>query len=366
MTFNNIEVPNNTYSNTAPNNQIYDGNNIAVIHDGFKRHMIIKDIATAVTFREPNSSGSPSFIIGGTSTKVFFCNPNTNQLRSISNTGTIINEQIHNLNFFNKYKDLQYTGTNATRNTFRPTCGNIFGEVIVVAGYLENASAGLSIAGQAVTSNSICYMYSENSGSTFEGPFFPFIKSGNNEFQQGLALGIVFVNDNYYFTLIDGTIHKLNVVQSLGVDLIGDDILNDGDLDSPANLNNNQLAISYFDNRLFFQNTNRTGYYEFNLETDSLSFTTLSNITSFSVIDNQLVITTLNECTPVIVIANNNSGLNTITSFILNGEKVELQINIGKVLVEDNPPENFNSPLYNGVINTDHFLQPATIEIIQE
>ena len=358
MTFNNIEVLNNTYSNKAPNYQIYDGANIAVFHDGVERHMIIKNLNTAVSFKEPNSSiTETSFIIGSTSTRLFFANPNTNQLRSISNTGTVVNEQIHNLNYFNKYRDLSFVGNNTTQNIFKPTCGNVFGETIVVGGTLLNASAGLTVANKSILTNAMCYMYSDNSGETFQGPFFPFLNN-NSDIDVGHSIGVVFVNDNYYFVVIGINGQDLSVVQSLGVDLIGDSILA-GALDNPANSNNYQLPIAFFDNKIFFQDTNRSGYYTFNLETDNVDFTVLPNITTFSIIANELRITTLDSCTPTVIVGVNNSGANVITSFILNGEHRELHINVGKVLVQDT---GASSSLYNGTVNSDHFLQPASIE----
>lgn len=359
MTFNNIEVLNNTYSNKAPNHQIYDGANIAVIHDGVERHMIIKSLNTAVSFLEPNSNTAETcFIVGSTSTRLFIANPDTNQLRSISNTGTVINEQIHNLNHFNKYRDISFVGTNTTQNIFKPTCGNVFGETIVVGGTFLNASGGLIVDGKAVSSNAICYMYSDNSGETFQGPVFPFLDS-NDDIDIGHPIGVVFVNDNYYFVTLGINGQNLNIVQSLGVDLIGDDILDIGDLDNPANTNNYQLPFSFFDNKLFFQDTNRTGYYTFDLETDTIQFTVLANITAFSIVANELRITTLDGCAPTVIVGVNNSGANVITSFYLNREFKELHINVGKVLVEDTGAP---SPLYNGTVNSDHFLQPASIE----
>jgi len=363
MTFNNIELLANTYTYKAPNHQIYDGSNIAVIHDGTQRHLIIKNIAAAVTFIEPNANiTETSFIVGGTSTKVFFANPDTNQLRSISNTGTIINEQYHNLNFFNKYRDLAIIGTNTTQNVFKPTCGNVFGETIVVGGTLQNISAGLLVGGLTIPNNTMCYMYSTNSGETFQGPFFPFLVNGVNQIDSGHPCGVIFVNDNYYFVTITANGQNLNVVQSLGVDLIGDDILAIGDLDNPANVNNYQLPLAFFDNKIFLQDTNRTGYFTFNLEDDTINFTTLANITAFSIVGSELRITTLDSCTPTLVPAVNNAGINTITSFNLNGFEIKLQVNVGKVLVEDTPTVNINPPLYNGVVNSDHFLQPASVQ----
>lgn len=364
MTFNNIEVLNNTYNNKAPNHQIYDGSNIAVIHDGVERHMIIKNLNTAVSFIEPNSNITETcFIVGGTSTRLFFANPNTNQLRSISNTGTVISEEIHNLNHFNKYRDLAFVGTNTTQNIFKPTCGNVFSETIVVGGTLLNTSSGLNVGGEIVPSNAMCYMYSNNSGETFQGPFFPFLVNGTSQISPGHPCGVVFVNDNYYFITITPDGQNLNVVQSLGVDLIGDDVLDVGDLDNPANNNNYQLPFSFFDNKLFFQDTNRTGYYTFDLETDSIQFNTLANITAFSIVANELRITTLDSCSPTVIVGVNNSGANVITSFTLNGEPKELHINVGKVLVEDTGAP---SPLYNGTVNSDHFLQPASIEEVTQ
>lgn len=362
MTFNNIELLNNTYGYRAPNHQIYDGANIAIIHDGTQRHMIIKNIATAVTFIEPNANITETpFIVGGTSTRVFFANPDQKQLRSIANTGTIINEQIHNLNYFNIYRDIQYVGTNTTQNIFRPTCGNVFGETIVIGGTLENVSAGITIGGLTVPNNAICYMYSSNSGESFEGPFFPFLINGINQIDSGHCTGVLFINDNYYFVTLTTNGQNLNVVQSLGVDLIGDDVLNIGDLDNPANVNSYQLPLTFFDNKIFIGDTNRTGYYTFDLELDTITFTTLANITAFSIVENELRITTLDSCTPTAVAGVGNNGVNTITSFLLDGVEVELQVNVGKVLVEDTPTVNINPPLYNGVVNSDHFLQPASV-----
>ena len=90
------------------------------------------------------------------------------------------------------------------------------------------------------------------------------------------------------------------------------------------------------------------------------SFNTLANITAFSIVANELRITTLDSCASTVIVGVNNSGANVITSFVLNGEFKELHINVGKVLVEDTGAA---SPLYNGTVNSDHFLQPASIEI---
>lgn len=374
MTFNHIEIPTAADSLNRSTWLIYDGPSISVIHDGVHRYMYLKNIGTAVKFKEPNTSytgGNTAFIIGSNGASLFMLNPTTRQLRSISTNGIALNEQIVNLNDYNKYKDVQYT-SNTTQNTFVPSCGHVNGNTIVIAGRLENISPGLSIptfiSTATINANTLCYMYSTNSGSSFEGPFFPFINQTPENLFTGRCVNVLFINDNWVFynsvNLGASQGSNLFFVQSLGVDFNADPIF-DPYLETPsASVDRMSLPMVYFDNKIFFQDTLKTGYHLYDFTDDSYSFNVLANITAFTIVVNELRIT-VDDCDPVIIPAENEAGAVTITSFNLSGADYTIDIGLGVTFIEEQS-QNIVSPMFtNGSfnLNSDHFLHPANLEL---
>ena len=369
MTFNNLEIRESANNLPRSTWYIYDGSNIAVIHDGTKRYIYIKNINTAVEFIEPNTTytnNSTAFIIGSNRSNLYFLNPTTRQLRAIGTDGVSINEQFYNINDFNKLKDLRY-GT--TGNDFVPTCGHIKDSTIVLGGYMESVQPGISIDNRAIANETAAYMYSVDNGATFIGPIFPFINPINNTFYTGRVINTLFINDNWVFYVSfnlgasQGT--NLNFVQTLGVDSIGNNIF-DPFLETPsASASNLSLPMVYFDNKIYFQSSNKTGYFVYTYETDTSNFVTLENITGFSIVPGELRITTLDSCDPVIIPALNEQGAVTITSFKLLGTDFKINIGIGKTYVEETfeNDEAFVFTNNTDSLNTSHFLQPASLNI---
>ena len=364
MTFNNIEIPTNSYANPAPNWQIFDGVNIGVIHDGQNRYLILKNLNTAVRFIEPNTSVTDkAAIIGYNTSNVYFLNFVKNQVRNIPTSGTSINESYINLNEFNSYQTSALIGTNLTQNVFNARCGNVDNSTVVVGGFLSNPSPGLTVAGTTVSDGDMCYMYSTDNGATFQGPIFPFYDETLDQFYNGHPINVLFINDNWVWYIVRnfGASQGSNIVfdQTLGVDLAAD-VKFDPYLETPtASLANYQLPYVFFDNKLFFQDTNKTGYFTFNFEDDTIAFSTLANISSIVQVGSVLRITTLDSCTPVEISAVGTVANNIITTFNVQGAPFTLQITPGQVLIEEEG--NYNSPLYNGLINSDHNVQPSEL-----
>lgn len=370
MTFNNLEIP--IAANTLSKSTwfVYDGPNIAVIHDGVKRYIYIKNINTAVVFPEPFTSftnGETAFIIGSNNSNLYFLNSTTQQLRAISVDGVSINEQFYNINDFNKLKDIKY---GLSGNTFIPTCGHVTGSNIVLGGYMEAVQPGVTISGKTIANGVACYMYSDNNGSSFKGPFFPFINPSTNSLYIGKVINCLFINDNWVFYVslnlgsAQGT--NLNFIQSLGVDFIGNNIF-DPFLETPnANENNFSLPMVYFDNKIFYQSSSKAGYFVYNYVDNSNLFNTLSNITGFSILPGELRITRSNSCDPVVIPALQEAGAVTIANFNIGTQSIKLRVGIGKTYIKE-IEENNISPLFTNSstdkLNTSHFLQPATLDI---
>jgi hypothetical protein len=377
MTFNHIEIPTTSDSLNKSTWLVYDGPNISVIHDGISRYMYIKNIGTAVRLKEPNTSytsETTAFIIGSNSSTLFILNPSTKQIRSMSTNGVVLNEQIINLNDYNKYKDIQYT-SNPTQNTFVPTCGHVSNNSIVIGGYLENISLGLSVptpnsnSSINIANRTLCYMYSINNGSSFIGPFLPFISQNSQNLFTGTCINILFVNDNWvFYNAVDLGVSQgsnLFFIQSLGVDFIADPIFNPY-LETPsASINSISLPMVYFDKKIFFQDTLKTGYHVYDFTDDSYTFNVLNNISAFTIILNELRITTRDDCDPIIISAENQTGSVTITSFNLGGQEYKIDIGLGVTLIEEENQNNIHPMFSNGEIplNSDHFLHPANLEI---
>ena len=368
MTFNNLEIPTNSYSNRGSNWFIYDGNDIALIHDGLHRYMYIKNIQTAIKFKEPNTDSlNTAFIIGNNATNIYFLNPTTKQIRSISTNGQTLNEIYFNLNDYNYLKDLQYT-SNSTENSFMPTCGTVINEYIIIGGYLQNPSPGLIIDSIIVPNEALCYMYSNNGGATFQGPFFPFINTSDNTLLIGRCLNILKVNDNFIFYIArdTGAITQtnINIVQTLGVDFIGNNLFPLYLENSIALLTNYQLPFIYIDNKLYYQDTNKTGYFTYDFETDTNLFSLLNNITGFTNDTNTLRITTSDSCLSTDISPVNNTASNIISTGTINNTSISIQLNLGKTFIEE-IDENLISQMFTdnptGKINSNHFLQPAEL-----
>jgi len=367
MTFNHFEI--STTANNLPRSThlIYDGSNISVIHDGTHRYLFLKNINTGVKFIEPNTTlagSETAFIIGSNTSNLYFLNPTTRQVRTINTNGVTINEQFYNLNDFNRLKDLQY---GSTGNNFIPTCGHVTGSTIVIGGYTNSMQPGVVIDSKTIGSEVVCYMYSTDSGSTFEGPVFPFINPSTGNLYTGRVINTLFVNDNWIFyvalDLGSTTGTNLNFVQTLGVDFIGNNIF-DPFLETPgAPLTNWSLPMVYFDKKIFFQDSSRTGYHIYDFTDDSNTFTVAANITAMTVVVNELRITDSTDCDPIVIPAENEAGAVTITTFDLNGGSYTIDIGLGKTFIDESDKNATIPMLAPGALNTSHFLQPAILEL---
>lgn len=369
MTFNNIEIPIPTIAPSAPNTYIYDGVDLAMIHDGLNRYVIVKDIETAVRLPEPNTSSSNyAHIIGDNVSSVFIVNVAQRQVRKVTSSGANLTETVVNLNDYNRFRSFQTVGTNLTQNVFIPQGGGVQGSSVVVGGYISNTT-GFSIGGEVVQSNAICYMSSENSGATWSGPWFPFTHTDVVPFgfMEGTVVAALFYKDNWYFQLTNkqGSQYDLSiaVVESLGVDLIGD-LLTDGPIAPLAETETiYQLPFLAHNNFLFFSNTNRTGYYTYNLETDTPTFTSLDNVTNFTKNGATADVTSENDCTVTVNGGAESFGQNTLLVTNLGGTEIALYQAAGKILVNDDQDQNPVNPMLGVAIETDHFLQPSTVEL---
>ena len=367
MTFNNIEIPVHTITPPTPNTYIYDGVDLAMIHDGLHRYVIVKDIETAVRLPEPNTNTSNyAHVIGDNVTSVFVVNVAQKQVRKITSSGANLTETVVNLNDYNRFRSFEIVGTNLTQNVFIPQGGGVQGSAIVIGGYISNPT-GFSIGGQVVQANAICYMSSEDSGATWTGPWFPFIHTDTAPFgfMEGTVVAALFYKDNWYFQLTNrqGSQYDLSisVVESLGVDLIGD-LLQDGPISAFTETETiYQLPFLAHNNFLFFSNTNRTGYYTYNLETDTPTFTTLDNVTNFTKNGSTVDITTENDCNITINGGAESTGQNIISAFTLGSTNLLLVQTAGKILVNDDQTQGVTNPMLNTVIETDHYLQPSEI-----
>ena len=365
MTFNNIEIPVHTIAPPTPNTYIYDGVDLAMIHDGLHRYVIVKDIETAVRLPEPNTStANYAHVIGDNVTSVFIVNVAQRQVRKITSSGANLTESVVNLNDYNRFRSFEIVGTNLTQNVFIPQGGGVQGSAIVVGGYISNPT-GFSVGGEVVQANAICYMSSEDSGATWTGPWFPFTQTDTAPFgfMEGTVVAALFYKDNWYFQLTNkqGSQYDLSisVVESLGVDLIGD-LLQDGPISALSETETiYQLPFLAHNNFLFFSNTNRNGYYVYDLEADSFTFTALDNVTNFTKNGATVDVTSENDCNVAIRGGDESDGENTLLAFTLGNTAFLLIQTAGKILVNDDQDINPVNPMLGVSIETDHFLQPS-------
>lgn len=305
MTFNHFEIPISSNNLSRSTHLIYDGPNISIIHDGVSRYIYLKDTSIGVKFKEPNTdlmTEDTAFIIGSNNTNLYILNPSTRQLRSIDITNLTNNEKFYNLNDYNKFKDLSYGNTG---NNFIPTCGHVNNSTIVIGGYMNSMQPGVIIEGQPIVSDNPCYMYSIDNGLTFLGPFFPFINTDTNTLYLGRIINLLFTNNTWIFYMVfnigaaNGV--NLNSISGLGLNFNGTNLYNPF-LETPnALLTNWSLPMKYFDNRIFFQNTTKTGYHIYSFIDNSHNFNLAANITAMTIVNNELKITNSTDCSTITI-----------------------------------------------------------------
>lgn len=365
MTYNNIEFPQVQTLAKTPRTGVYDGPTMALIHDGVNRHVIIKNIETAVTIPEPDLVAFEyAHVMGGDSNNIYILNPYQRQIKKLTIAGNSLNTTVINLNDFNRLKDISIVGTNTTRNNFIPQAGYVNNNLVIIGGEIENAFS-LTIGGEAVVDGALCYMSSEDSGATFSGPWFPFV-NGSNVALQGTVVAITDYLDNYYFEIVqDATASNFHlgvqVVEALGADLIGDYLTGHPVLLNTATDDFYQLPMIATDKKIYFTATDRNSYYVHDLETDVVSNPAITNITNIAVVSGDVYITSEDSCTPTVISPTSNAGENPLMNFYLMDSPYDLNVKSGKILVDDDQGVGPTYLMLGGPVQSDHFLQPTDI-----
>lgn len=367
MTFNNIEIPQHVVTPVSPNSYIFDGVDLAMLHDGLHRYVIIKNINTAVRLIEPNTSSSNyAHVIGDNTSNIFVVNPGQRQVRILTASGSNIFENVINLNDFNQLRDISIVGSNLTQNIFIPQGGGVNGNNIVVGGYISNVGGAPTIGGNAIQSNALCYMASTDSGGTWTGPWFPFVLSTPTfQFLEGTVIGAVFYQDNWYFQISEkiGTqyTNKLILVEALGVDLIGDEVPGSAMESLTADPAVYQLPLLAYDNGIWTVDTARNGYFFYDLEIESINFTSLPNVTAITRVGSEVRITSETNCTPTAIPASASTGENRLTVTALPGTPLNIDIEPGKILIDDDQSDGTVFSMLGGAVESDHYVQPSNV-----
>lgn len=367
MTFNNIEIPQNQVGTKTPNTQLYDGVTMAMVHDGLQRHIIIKSLETSVTLPEPDLlPGEYAHLIGGNSTSIFIANAPQHQLKKLTISGTNINPSTINLDEYNRLMDISIIGTNTTRNNFIPQAGYVNNNLIIIGGEISN-TFGVTIGGEVLQDGALCYMYSEDSGATFSGPWFPFV-NGSNVSLEGTVVAITQYLDNFYFQIVQdataGNFHMgVQVVEALGADLIGDYLTGHPVLLNTATDDFYQLPFVAADKKLYFCSTARNSYYIHDIEDDTFSTNPVSTISNIQTIANDVYITLEDNCTPIIITPTALTDQESFSLFYLFDEPYFLNLKSGKILVDDDQGVGPTYQMLGGAsVQSDHFLQPVEIQ----
>lgn len=366
MTFNNIEISRDRYYKDFSHIDIYDGSNLAMLHDGRSKYLYLKNQNITVVIPEQNAENEDVAYIGASSSRIYTINSTYTQLNSISTTGTTLQEEVVQLNNFNRLKDFSYVGTNNTLNTFYPKCGYVQNNLIVIGGHIGQVSSGLNIESKNISQNSTCYMYSNNSGASFKGPFFPLINKTTSSVLTEDLYAITYINDNWYFYHGNDTGGQLSVAQSIGVDFIADPLLTQRI--STTNQPNYQAPLFYFNNAIYYQGLERNTYYRYSL-LDNNNYQTVYTEPIFYLkpIGDKLYICLKDSCDPIIVNRNESSARNTIGVFTIGESTYRINVGLGKTLI-DEESENIESEHFNSgsKVNSDHYIQPGFISNIND
>ena len=209
-------------------------------------------------------------------------------------------------------------------------------------------------------------MFSEDSGATFSGPWFPFV-NGSNVALKGTVVAITAYLGNYYFQIVqDATASNFHmgvqVVESLGADLIGDYLTGHPVLLNFATDDFYQLPILATDKKLYFTATDRQSYYVHDIEADTFINTATADITNIQNISGDVYITSEGSCTPATITPTANAGENILMEFYLMDVVQNLSVKSGKILVDD---DQGVGPTYlmlgGGQVQSDHYIQPTDI-----
>ena len=367
MTFNNIEIPQHVVTPPTPNSYIFDGVDLAMLHDGLSRYVIIKNINTAVRLIEPNTSSSNyAHVIGDNISNVYVVNPGQRQVRILTASGSNIFENVVNLNDYNRLRDISIVGSNLTQNIFVPRGGGVSGDFVVVGGYIDNVGGAPTIGGEAIQTNALCYMYSDDSGGTWSGPWFPFvINTPTFAFLEGTVISTVLYQDNWYFQISElvGSQYtsKLISVGSLGVDLIGDEAPGSVIENLTADETVYQLPIAAHNNGIYTVDTVRNAFYFYDFETQATISTPFPGVNNITRVGSDLQITQDIDCTPSTISASVGTGANRVTVLDIGGIPFNMNIGVGKILIDDDQGAGITPAMLGVPVESDHFLQPSYI-----